>query len=315
MKFKEDQRGKFDEYVSRIFYLRLYLFPMSRHPFKLVVSVLWLTFYSFLGLAQEVEEPRDTPVEWSKPYPPFRIAGNLYYVGTQDLACYLITTPKGNILINTGLASSVGQLKTNIEALGFKFNALKILLTTQAHYDHMGAMAAVQKITGAKFMIDQGDREVAEDGGRSDYAIGADKSTYRPVKVDRVLHNGDKITLGGTELVMLHHPGHTKGSCSFQFIVKDKKRRYKVLIANMPTIVTDKKFSEISSYPQIAADYAYTIKSMKSLSFDIWLASHASQFELQAKHKPGAPYNPEAFMDHRGYNDSLKKLEEQFLKK
>ncbi|PTT00970.1 subclass B3 metallo-beta-lactamase [Pedobacter sp. HMWF019] len=272
-------------------------------------------FGAFLASAQKVTEPKDTPPEWSKSYPPFRIAGNLYYIGTDDLACYLIATSKGNILINTGLAASLSIIKANVESLGFKFNDIKILLTTQAHYDHMGAMAAIKKLTGARFMVDVKDLGVAEDGGRSDYALGSGKSTYEPIKVDGVLHDGDKIRLGDMELVMLHHPGHTKGSCSFLFNVKDAKRSYKVLIANMPSIVTDKKFSEVAAYPEIARDYAYTFNAMKKLSFDIWLSSHCSQFGMHAKHKPGDAYNPTAFMDREGYDKALSNLEAAFLKK
>jgi metallo-beta-lactamase class B len=282
---------------------------------KRTLLLISLLFVSFLAPAQNVTAPADTHPEWSRPYQPFQIAGNLYYVGTYDLACYLIVTPKGNMLINTGLAGSLSMIKANIQALGFKFADIKILLTTQAHYDHMGAMAAIKKLTDAKMMVDEGDSEVVADGGRSDYALGGNTSTYAPVKVDRLLHNGDTIKLGGAQLVMLHHPGHTKGSCSFLFDVKDKKRTYRVLIANMPTIVTDKNFSDIPAYPGIERDYAYTLAAMKKLSFDIWLASHASQFELHSKHKPGDGYNPSAFIDRKGYDAELSDLQDQFSKK
>lgn len=278
-------------------------------------------FFSLLcvngaALAQKVVEPSTTAhPEWSKPYPAFRIAGNLYYVGTYDLACYLIVTPKGNILINTGLVSSALTIKKSIEGLGFKFSDIKILLNTQAHYDHMGAMAAIKKETGAKLMLDAGDVAVAADGDRSDYAMPSNFSLYQPVKTDRILHNGDVIQLGGTKLTMLHHPGHTRGSCSFLFDVKDDKRTYRVLIANMPTIIIDKKFSEVPSYPDIASDYAYTLKSLKEQKFDIWVASHAGQFDMEQKHKPGSAYNPSAFMDKKGYDGALNELQQEFDKK
>jgi metallo-beta-lactamase class B len=263
-----------------------------------------------------VEQPSTSMhPEWSRPFPSFRIAGNLYYVGTYDLACYLIVTPKGNILINTGLAASAPIIKANIEALGFRLVDTRILLNTQAHFDHMGAMSAIKKMTGAKLMIDAGDAEVAADGGRSDYSLGGIESTYAAVQPDRLLHNGDAIELGGMHLVMLHHPGHTKGSCSFLFDVRDNTRAYKVLIANMPTIVTDKKFTDIPAYPNIAKDYAYTLNSLKHLTFDIWLASHASQFDLIGKHKPGSPYNPAAFMDKKGYDAEISELQNEFEKK
>lgn len=278
----------------------------------LLISLLCVTF---LASAQKVVEPSNTDPEWSKPYTPFQIVGNLYYVGTYELACYLIVTRQGNILINTGLAASAPMIKANIEALGFKLSDTRILLNTQAHYDHMGAMAAIKKSTGAKMMVNEGDSAVVADGGRSDYSQGGSASLFAPVKVDRVLQNGDTIKLGGMQLVILNHPGHTKGSCSFLFDVKDAKRSYRILIANMPTIVTDKRFSSISAYPNIASDYAYTINSMQNLSFDIWLASHASQFSLQSKHKPGSGYNPSAFVDRKGYDKELKDYQEQYLKK
>lgn len=269
-----------------------------------------------IASAQKVVEPSTAAhPEWSKPYPPFRIAGNLYYVGTYDLACYLIVTPKGNILINTGLASSASTIKKSIGDLGFKLSDTKILLNTQAHYDHMGAMAAIKKETGAKLMLDAADAPAAANGDRSDYAMPGNASLYQPVKADRLLHNGDIIKLGGMQLTMLHHPGHTKGSCSFLFDVKDDNRTYRVLIANMPTIITDKKFSEIPGYPNIAKDYAYTLNSLKHQKFDIWVASHAGQFDMIGKHKPGSAYNPAAFMDRKGYDEELKELQEEFDKK
>lgn len=262
--------------------------------------------------AQKVKEPKAWTTEWSKPYQPFRIAGNLYYVGTYDLACYLITTPKGNILINTGLADSEKQIRQNIKALGFKFTDTKILLNTQAHYDHMGAMAAIKKKTGAQLMMNEKDVPVAKDGGSSDYAIGGKEPNYKPVIPDRLLKDGDTIALGNMKLVMLHHPGHTKGSSSFLFTVTDEQQQYKVLIANMPSIVTDSAFNKISAYPEIAADYAFTFKALKNISFDIWLSSHASQFNMHDKHKSGDAYNPAAFKDQAGYDTALSELQKKY---
>lgn len=280
---------------------------------KTAAAVLLFALIANTTLAQKVQEPKITNAEWAKPFPPFRIAGNLYYVGTYDLACYLITTNQGNILINTGLASSAVQIKKNIEALGFKYADTKILLNTQAHYDHLGAMSTIKKQTHAKFMVQEADAAVASDGGNADYAFGGKGSTFAPVQPDKLLHNGDTIRLGDMQLLLLHHPGHTKGSSSFLFTVKDEQRSYKVLIANMPTIVTDKSFDSIAVYPKIAADYAATFASMKKIQFDLWLASHASQFAMHEKYKPGNSYNPAAFIDRTGYDQSLQELEEAYL--
>ncbi len=287
---------------------------MHKYILRIVTLIIIFSFVNVLASAQKVTEPKNTPAEWSKPFQPFRIVGNLYYVGTYDLACYLITTAQGNILINTGLAASLPIIKASIEALGFKFADTKILLTMQAHYDHMGAMAAIKKMTRAKMMIDEKDASVMADGGSSDYALGGDGSTYEPVKADRLLQNGDTVKLGDMQLIMLHHPGHTKGSCSFLFDVKDDQRSYRILIANMPTIVTEKSFSVLSNYPDIAKDYAYTLNVMKKLSFDIWLSSHASQFKLHDKHQIGGVYNPAAFIDKKGYDAAINNLQEQFNK-
>jgi metallo-beta-lactamase class B len=281
----------------------------------LLKNILFATFSLAIAtttIAQVVQEPKNTKEEWSKPSPPFCIVGNLYYVGTYDLACYLITTRKGNILINTGLAASEQQIKDNVKALGFKFRRIKILLNTQAHYDHLGAMAAIKKQTRAKLMVNEKDATEVISGGSSDYALGGNSSTFVPLTPNRLLQNNDTIKLGNMQLVMLHHPGHTKGSCSFLFTVTDEQKSYKVLIANMPTIVTDSSFISIPSYTTIASDYAYTLKAMKNISFDIWLASHASQFKLHTKHKPDDAYNPAAFIDQAGYDAAINDLQKEY---
>lgn len=288
---------------------------MLRSIARCIVLALTGVFSVVSIYAQQVKEPKPWSEEWAKPYAPFRIAGNLYYVGTYDLACYLITTPQGNILINTGLAASVTQIKENISKLGLKYTDIKILLTTQAHYDHVGAMAVIKKQTGAQLMVHEKEAEVMNDGGHSDYALGGKGSSFKPVTPDRLLQDADTIQLGGMKLQLLHHPGHTKGSSSFLFTVKDGQRSYKVLIANMPSIVTDKPFEAISDYPEIKNDYACTLKAMKDISFDIWLASHASQFNLHSKHKPGDAYNPSAFADQAGYDAALADLHHDYDKK
>ena len=290
---------------------------------KILLSTFALLLSGFLLVPSysycrqtSVQEPAGGNPEWAKPYAPFRIAGNLYYVGTYDLASYLITTGQGHILINTGLAASKEPIRSNIEKLGFKYTDIKILLTTQAHYDHLGAMAAIQQETGARFMVNTADSSVVADGGFSDYALGG-KTTFAPIKTSNYLKNNDTILLGNTLLVMLHHPGHTRGSCSFLFTTSrdEKGKSYRVLIANMPTIVTDQKLTAVDSYPGIANDLAYTLAAMKKLPFDLWVASHASQFDLHKKHTPGARYNPTAFADRKGYDKYPQELQQDYDKR
>ncbi len=280
---------------------------------RILLVTLLFTSLGFMQpvQSQKINEPVGDP-EWIKPYQPFRIAGNLYYVGTYDLASYLIVTDKGNILINTGLSSSAGLIKKNIEQLGFKFSDIKILLTNQAHYDHLGAMAAIKKQTGAKFYVNAADAEVCKAGGANDYEMNHLGMSFKPITPDKLLKDRDVIQLGTTRLTMLHHPGHTKGSCSFLLNVPDGKRLYKVLIANIPTIITDKPFSKVTAYPGIRQDYAYTIPAMKPLQFDLWVAAHASQFELHAKRKEGDAYDPAIFADRKGYDKVLEEVSEDF---
>ncbi len=282
---------------------------------SILLTLIISSLISIRSEAQKINEPQNVSAQWSQPYQPFRIVGNVYYVGTYDLACYLITTSEGNILINSGLAASTPIIKKNIEELGFKVADTKILLTTQAHYDHVGAFAEIQKLTGAKMFANEKDTDVLSDGGLSDYELGKRGLTFKPIQVDRKLNHGDLIKLGTTQLIMLHHPGHTKGSSSFLLDVNDGAKTYKVLIANMPTIVTDRKFSDIPEYPEIANDFAYSFEALKKQSFDLWLSSHAGQFSMHSKHKPGYTYNPEAFADRSGYDKSLNELEAQYQKK
>jgi metallo-beta-lactamase class B len=252
---------------------------------------------------------------WVRDQEPFRIAGNLYYVGTYDLASYLISTSKGLILINTGIPGSDTMIRRHIAALGFKFSDIKILLATHAHYDHVGAMAAIKQATGARLMIQKGDAPLLADGGSSDVILGGHGPMFPPVKADRLLQDRDLVQLGDMQIMVLHHPGHTKGASSFLFSVKDENREYRVLIANMPSILSGTKFPSTRGYPTVGKDYAYTLNAMPKVQFDIWLASHASQFDLQKKHKPGDGYHPEAFFDQAGYDAAIADLKKEYLKK
>ena len=270
----------------------------------------------FVSRAQnKTWKPPFVQAEWSKDYRPFRIAGNLYYVGTYDLACYLIATPKGHILINTGLEGSVPLIRKHVQALGFKFEDIKILLATHAHYDHVAGMAAIKQATGAQLMIQEKDAKAMADGGASDYALGSHGASFEPVQADQLLKNGQIVKLGTMQVKLLHHPGHTPGASSFSFTVRDEKRAYKVLIANMPTILDDTKLSGMPGYAEVGKDYAKTLAALKNEQFDIWLSSHASQFSLHEKHKPTDSYRPEAFFDKAGYDKSLAELKKKYDEK
>ena len=240
--------------------------------------------------------------DWIEPFPPFRIAGNLYYVGSKDLASYLITTPQGNILINSDLETSPPLIRASIEKLGFKVSDVRILLISHAHWDHDGGSAAIKALTGAKYMVMDGDVSVVESGGKTDFQYGnSPASLYPPTKVDRVLRDGDEVKLGGTTLVAHLTPGHTKGCTTWTMKVADAGKSYDVVIIGSPNVNDGYKLIGNPSYPGIVSDYERTFQVLKSLPVDIFLGAHGSYFDLLTKYprlKEGAA-NP--FIDPAGY--------------
>jgi metallo-beta-lactamase class B len=256
-----------------------------------------------------------TQADWSRPFEPFRIVGNVYWVGTYDLSSYLITSPEGHLVINTGLLDSVPQILGSIEKLGFKPSDVRILTATHAHWDHVAGLARLKKATGARVYMSAPDAEVLESGGRTDFRWGNDPSArFEPVTVDRRLQHGDRITLGGNDLTLHLHAGHTKGASSFTFTVADGGRSYSVGIINMGSINPGVRVSGMPQYPDIREAYARTFAAQKTLTLDIWLSSHASQFSMHDKHKRGDAYNPARFVDPAGFRAAVTSLEAVYLK-
>jgi metallo-beta-lactamase class B len=252
--------------------------------------------------------------DWRRPYAPFRIVGNVYWVGTYDLSTYLITSTQGHILVNTGMADTVPLIKDGIEKLGFRFADTRILLATHAHGDHVEGLAALKQQTGARVMMMEPDAPLLEDGGKSDFLLG-DRAElhFTPVSVDRRLKDKDTITLGDVTLTAHHHPGHTKGATSFTFTVREGGRDYRVIIANMGSINGGAIMSGMPKYPTIGQDYARTFAAQKVLPVDVFLASHAGQFRMHEKYKPGDAYDPNRFVDPKGYLASVERLEKIYV--
>ena len=255
------------------------------------------------------------PPEWSRPTEPFRIVGNVYWVGTYDLSSYLITSPEGHIVINTGLPDSVAQIRANIEKLGFRIADVKILTATHAHWDHVAGLAALKKLTGASVYMSAPDADVLESGGKTDFRWGKDSTSwFDPVAVDRRLKDGETITLGANTLTMHLHAGHSKGSSSFTFTVRDGAKDYRVGIINMGSINPGVKVSGMPGFPDIGDAYARTFAAQKAMVLDVFLSSHASQFGLHRKRKPGDAYDPDRFVDPKGLRAAVDELEANFRK-
>jgi len=242
------------------------------------------------------------PAEWTEPFPAFKIAGNLYYVGSKGLANYLIATPQGHILINSDLEANVPLIKDSIEKLGFKFTDVKVLLISHAHWDHDAGSAAIKRLTGAKYMVMDADVPVVESGGKQDFNYGKDASTLYPVaKVDRVLHDGERVTLGGTTLVAHLTPGHTKGCTTWTMTVGEGGKRYNVVIVGSPNVNPGYKLVGNTAYPQIANDYERGFQVLKSLPCDIFLGAHGAYYDLEAKYARLKSAGVAAFVDPAGY--------------
>lgn len=242
------------------------------------------------------------PEDWSKPFPGHRVIGNLYAVGTYDLACFLITSDEGHILINTGLADSAPMIRENVESLGFRLEDVRILLTMQAHYDHAAAFAEIKQATGAALWATAGDAPLLEDGGASDPHFRGEY-TFAPVPVDRVLRDGEVIELGKIHLTVVESPGHTPGSATYTMTVTENGRDYRVAIANMGSMNPGLRLSKDPTYPGIAEDFAETFRRQKEMEVEVWVAAHASQYGLHDKYSPGDAYSAETFVDPEGFHE------------
>ena len=256
----------------------------------LLFSAVLLFIFALAGVAPGQRDP-----EWTEPFPPFRIAGNLYYVGSRGLASYLITTTQGNILINSSLEANVPMIKSSIEKLGFKFSDTKILLISHAHGDHDAGSAMIKEATGASYMVMDADVPTVESGGKIDPVYGLRASaSYTPTKVDRVLHDLSTVKLGGTTLVAHLTPGHTKGCTTWTMKVREEGKTYNVVIIGSPNVNPGYKLVNNPAYPNIVQDYERMWRVLKSLPCDIYLGAHGNYFGLEEKYRAHETRRPES---------------------
>jgi metallo-beta-lactamase class B len=255
-----------------------------------------------------------TPPEWSEPIEPFRIAGNLYYVGTAELGSFLIATDAGHILLDTPLESETQLIVDSIRKLGLDPKDIRILLNSQAHYDHTGSLAELKKLSGAKLMAGRGDAELLARGGRGDFAFG-DRYLFPPVEVDRPLDDGDEITLGGTKLLVRLTPGHTMGTTTYVLDVTEDGKTLRVVIAGSLSVNPGVRLANPPSYDGIGEDYARSIRILESLEPDVFLSAHGQFYGLKDKAallRKGAEPNP--FLDASLYRPWVARMKEAFEK-
>jgi metallo-beta-lactamase class B len=248
---------------------------------------------------------------WNKPLKPYRVISNVYYVGTNYLASYLIVTPAGNILINPSYEESVPLIRDSVEQLGFHFKDVKIILISHAHDDHAAGSALAKKLSGGKLMVMDADAAEVEAGGVGDFFY---KQRWAPVKVDRVLHDGDKVTLGGVTLTAHLTPGHTKGCTTWTTEVTDHGKVERVVVVGSPNVNEGFKLVSNTKYPQIASDYAKTFRVLKALPCDVFLGAHGVYYEMDAKMKKMQGATENVFIDPAGYKAYVSEREDAFHK-
>jgi len=266
-----------------------------------------LTLNGVFAQADEASRGRNKPV------PPFRIAGNLYYVGAIEIASYLITTSQGHFVLDGGFVETAPQIERNIEQLGFKLRDVKILLNSHAHFDHAGGFAELKKFTGAKFLASEGDAELLRHGGHGDFRFG-DTLAFPPIVPDRIIHHGEPIQIG--EQVMTAHltPGHTKGNTTWTTKIQDGNKIYDVVFVGSQSAL-DYKFVGEESYPGIRSDFEKSFATLNRLPCDIFLGSHGTFFHLMEKRARLLHGDANAFIDPDGYKSYLRESETEFRDK
>lgn len=262
-----------------------------------------------LAFASAAQAADKIPAEWTTPQAPFRIVGNTYYVGTKDLAVYLITSPKGDVLIDGALTETVPQIEKNIAALGFKLSDIKLIVNTHAHFDHAAGLAQLKKNTGARFDASAADKPILETGTIS---FGPTASThYPPVKVDHVVKDGETVSAGDVHLTAHLTPGHTPGCTSWTWNESEGGKAYRVIdicsvsVAGNP-LVNNK------AYPRIVDDYRASIAKLSAMHADVFLAPHAGFYDPQGKEAARKAGGPNPFIDPTALQSFMTKAKAGF---
>jgi metallo-beta-lactamase class B len=248
----------------------------------------------------------------NRPVPPFHLVGDIYYVGASDVTSFLIVTPAGDILLDGGFVQTAPQIEANIRRLGFRLSGVKILLNSHAHFDHAGGLAELKRRTGAQLVAMQGDAALLARGGRGDFYFG-DRLTFPPIKPDRIIHDGDKVALGGVTLTAHLTAGHTRGCTTWTMTTEDRGKLLHVVFIGSMSVLSGYRLVGKESYPGITADYQRSFGVLRALPCDVFLGAHGQFFHLTEKrealvHSPSV--NP--FIDPDGYRAYIDSAELAF---
>ncbi len=262
-------------------------------------------------LAQAPNSLRGGP---SQPVEPYKVIGNIYYVGAVNISSHIIVTSEGLILLDTGTQEMLPGIRTNLKKLGYTLQDIKIILSSHAHWDHVEGHAAMKELSGAKVMA-VGEDAAAISSGIDNSAAGA--AGWNPVEVDRVLQDGDTVTLGDVTMQAHLTPGHTKGCTAWTMTVEEDGESYSVLFVGGTGINLSLgvKLLNNERHPSIVEDYARTFRVLKSLEVDVFLAQHPSMYGMADKlERLKAGANPNPFIDPEGYQRFLEQEEGNYLK-
>ena len=265
-----------------------------------------------LALAMAMVIVGQTPAD--NAFPAHRVIGNVYYVGSKNISSYLITTPKGHILINSGFEETVPLIRASVESLGFRMRDIKILLASHAHSDHVAGHALTKELTDCKVYVMRGDDDVIASGGKGQYLYT--KSRWKPCAVDHVLKDGEQVKLGDTSLVARRTPGHTRGCTTWTCRVADAGKEYDVVVVGSPNVNPGFQLVGNQAYPEIADDFAKGFQILKALPCDVFLGAHGAYYGMLAKYdrvKRGSKKNP--FIDPEGYRAYVEERAKTFRTK
>ena len=242
------------------------------------------------------------PAGWNDPFPPHKVMDNLYYVGTKELASFLFVTPQGNILMNSDYETSVPVIQASVEKLGFKFSDIKILIAGHAHPDHVGGDNLVKELTGAQVVVGRVDAEKTKDFHP--------KGKEHPI--DRLIDDGETVTLGGTTLTAHMMPGHTRGCLAWSTNLKENGKTYYAFIE---CSLNGQFLQSLDNYPGMIEDFRATYKKARTFPVEVFLSSHASFYglaEKYAKLQTRGPGDPNPFIDPEGYKAHVAQYEKTF---
>ena len=250
---------------------------------------------------------------WKAPVPPRRLVGSIHYVGAIGVSSYLITTPDGHILIDTGFEDTVPTIQRGIEQLGFQLSDIKLMLSSHAHIDHTGGHAAMKRLTEAKVIASAADAQVLESGGADDFIpFPKDLITYSPVKVDRIVADGERVTLGGVTLTANLTPGHTRGATTWTMDITENSEILRVVFFSSASLNSGTRLLGKPAYPEIVSDLEATFARFKNMACDIFFAPHGGQFAMAEKFARLDRGEKKAFVDPEGWQTLIANAEKAF---